>query len=164
MDPGELTILSGGQTGADRAALDAALAAGAACGGWCPEGRRAEDGVIPARYPVKELLGAGYRGRTLANVRDSDGTAIFYFRRPSAGTELTLWHCIDERKPYLLIDSAELSAARAAERLREFIADHAIRRLNVAGPRASGVPTIHAYVYAALRDLLQPGQANPTAS
>jgi hypothetical protein len=156
MDPRRLTILSGGQTGADRAALDAALAAGVVCGGWCPEGRRAEDGVIPARYPLRELPGGDYPKRTRANVEDSDGTVIFYWRRPSGGTELTLRHCIDRRKPYLLIDSAELSAGRAAARLREFVAEQAIQRLNVAGPRASGAPTIHGYVYAALRHLLQP--------
>ena len=150
MDPKRLKIISGGQTGADRAALDAALNAGVACGGWCPEGRRAEDGIIPDRYPVEELLGAGYRGRSLANVRDSDGTLIFYFRTPSGGTELTLWHCIDERKPYLLIDAAEMTAERAAERIREFVEMNEIRQLNVAGPRASGVPAIYDYVLAAI--------------
>jgi hypothetical protein len=66
-------IVSGGQTGVDRGALDAALAANFPCGGWCPGNRRAEDGTIPARYPVSPLLGAGYRQRTRQNVIDSDG-------------------------------------------------------------------------------------------
>ena len=62
----------------DRAALDAALTAGMSCGGWCPEGRQAEDGVIDGRYPLDELPGGGYPERTRQNVIDSDGTAILY--------------------------------------------------------------------------------------
>ena len=75
-----MKIVSGGQTGVDRAALDAALERGVEAGGWCPEGRVAEDGVIPEQYPVKELPKAGYLQRTKRNVIDSDGTAIFVFR------------------------------------------------------------------------------------
>ena len=82
-------IVSGGQTGVDRAALDAALAMGVEAGGWCPEGRTAEDGIIPDRYPVIGLPGAGYPERTRQNVIDSDGTLIIYFGFPAGGTELT---------------------------------------------------------------------------
>ena len=71
-------IISGGQTGVDRGALDAALAAAFPCGGWCPAGRKAEDGVIAARYPLQELTRTGYPDRTLRNVRDSDGTLILH--------------------------------------------------------------------------------------
>jgi hypothetical protein len=83
-------IVSGGQSGVDRAALDAALALGVNAGGWCPEGRLAEDGVIPDIYPLKELPMAGYRQRTKKNVIDSDGTLIIYFGFPTGGTELDI--------------------------------------------------------------------------
>ena len=72
-------IVSGGQTGVDRGALDAALAMNVACGGWCPENRMADDGVIPDRYPVQILANSGYRKRTKQNVQDSDATVIIYF-------------------------------------------------------------------------------------
>ncbi len=150
-----LTIVSGGQTGADRAALDAALAADTPCGGWCPEGRLAEDGTVPEQYPLVELAGAGYARRTHANVRDSDGTVLFCIRTPSGGTELTLKYCLELRRPYLLIDTAELTTGRAAEGLRAFIESNAIERLNVAGPRASHSPAIYPYVREAIAILLQ---------
>ena len=67
-------IISGGQTGVDRGALDAALKASISCGGWGPKGRKAEDGPIPERYPLQELPGADYLHRTRRNVVDSDGT------------------------------------------------------------------------------------------
>lgn len=133
-----LTIISGGQTGVDRGALDAALATGTPCGGWCPEGRMADDGVIPANYPVKELIGAGYRKRTRQNVLDSDATVIIYFDYifPRGGTEQTLLECIKADKPYLLIDGQELSTARAAQKTRDFVRKHQIQQLNIAGPKA----------------------------
>ena len=85
MPSSSIKIVSGGQAGADRAALDAALACGVSCGGWCPEGRLAEDGRIADSYPIVELPGAGYRQRTRRNVQDSDGTAIFSFGPPEGG-------------------------------------------------------------------------------
>lgn len=138
-------VVSGGQTGVDRGALDAALAHGAACGGWCPQGRKAEDGVIPARYPLVELDGGGYIERTRKNVVDSDGTVIIYFGQPSGGTERTLEFCLAEKRPYLLIDATELPVTRAAARIAEFAATLRGGRLNFAGPRASGEPRAYAY-------------------
>jgi Circularly permutated YpsA SLOG family len=88
-------IVSGGQTGIDRGTLDAALAWGFPCGGWCPPERLAEDGRIPDCYPVIELKEGGYRQRTLRNVLESDGTAILYFSQIEGGTEETLRFCID---------------------------------------------------------------------
>ena len=111
-----LKIISGAQTGVDRAALDSALQNGQACGGWCPEGRRAEDGRIENIYPVTELPGGGYAERTLKNVQDSDGTVIIYFGEPSGGTEKTLYCCLREHKPYLLLDAREIESGRAARR------------------------------------------------
>ncbi len=140
-------IRSGGQTGADRGALDAALAINVECHGWCPEGRQAEDGRIPDRYPVVELKGAGYRQRTLRNVTDSDGTVIIYFGVPTGGTEQTLAFCIKEKTPYLLIDATELSMERAAERIEGFVHKYSIDDLNVAGPRAGGEPMAYSYAF-----------------
>ena len=138
-------IVSGGQTGVDRGALDAALAQGADCGGWCPAGRLAEDGVIPAHYPLAELADGDYVARTRRNVEDSDGTVIIYFGCPSGGTERTLEFCIALRRPYLLLDATELAPARSAARITEFAAGLPGDRLNFAGPRASGDPRAYAY-------------------
>jgi len=115
-----IKIVSGGQTGVDRAALDAALKTGTKCGGWCPIGRKAEDGVIPDHYPLSELEDASYRKRTKQNVIDSDGTVIIYFDTLSGGTEKTLLFCLQQKMPYLLIDATELSPTRAAERIQKF--------------------------------------------
>lgn len=138
-------IVSGGQTGVDRGALDAALQAAFPCGGWCPAGRKAEDGTIPARYPLRELAGGDYRARTGQNVRDSDGTLILYNDLLSGGTRLTAELCRREHKPLLLIDAARVSPAQAAQMVAGFVAREALRVLNVAGPRASGWPAAHAF-------------------
>lgn len=147
-------LISGGQTGADRAALDAALATGFDCGGYCPEGRRAEDGRIDARYPLTEIDG-DYGKRTRMNVDAADGTLIFYRGKPRGGTEQTLACCIRRRKPYLLIDAALVTSGRAASTCREFIEARGIRVLNVAGPRASNDAGIYAYVYETVQRLLR---------
>ena len=146
-------IISGGQTGADRGALDAALEAGFSCGGWCPEGRKAEDGPIDARYPLQELPGAGYRQRTIRNIRDSDGTVIFCPGEPVGGSALTLAQCQRLGKPCILIDSNELAPARAAEILAEALELHGIQVLNVAGSSESRTPGIQAYVRATVGHL-----------
>ena len=85
-----LRVISGGQTGVDRAALDAAFELALECGGWVPAGRRAEDGPVDARYPLRETAAGDYETRTRLNVRDSDATLILTRGRPSGGTALTV--------------------------------------------------------------------------
>lgn len=145
-----LKIISGAQTGVDRAALDSALKNGRACGGWCPEGRLAEDGRIADIYPVTELPGGGYAERTLKNVEDSDGTVIIYFGMLGGGTEKTLFYCLRQGKPYLLLDAQEIGSHRAAERILEFCHGLPGQRLNFAGPRASGEARAYDYTLQAL--------------
>lgn len=146
-----IKIVSGAQTGVDRAALDAAMESGVSTGGWCPEGRQAEDGAIPDKYQVEILPGANYRKRTRQNVVDSDATLIIYFGFLSGGTEQTVLFCAKEKKPYLLIDATELSIERAVERLIAFITLKDIFVLNVAGPRASGETRAYEYTKNMLR-------------
>lgn len=150
-----LKIVSGAQTGVDRAALDAALKKNVPCGGWCPAGRKAEDGTIPELYPVEELKDGGYSERTIKNVQDSDGTVIIYFGHPSGGTEETLRYCLNEKKPYLLIDGLEVSTGRAAERIIEFLRVSPGGILNFAGPRASSEPRAYKYTTKVVDNFLE---------
>lgn len=130
-------IVTGAQTGVDRGALDAALEAGFPCGGWCPEGRLAEDGRIQDRYPVTELAGAGYRQRTRQNVIDSDGTLVISFGALTGGTRETVRFCERFKKPVLVVDAIAIGPASAAAQAAEFVKTHSIAVLNVAGPRES---------------------------
>jgi len=129
----------------DRGALDAALNSKVSCGGWCPEGRKAEDGVIPDVYPVQELKGGGYLERTLKNVLDSDGTVIIYFGSLSGGTEQTHRYCLNNKKPYLLLDGMEVKPDRAAERIKEFLNGLPGETLNCAGSRGSNHNKAYSY-------------------
>jgi Circularly permutated YpsA SLOG family len=159
-----LKVISGGQTGVDRGALDAALALQAECGGWCPEGRLAEDGTIPKRYPVVELSHAGYAERTARNVADSDGTLIIANGEPIGGTRETIGRCVEMDKPHRVIDCERMQIDESIELATEFVKGLSSRAharnlpvgqdtsgrsrgpshslgmtvvLNVAGPRAS---------------------------
>ena len=149
-------IVSGGQTGVDRAALDAALAAGVDCGGWCPAGRRAEDGPIPARYPLFETGDSTYGVRTRRNVRDSDATLIVCDGEPVGGTALTLACCREEARPVLVVDAVREKPDVALDRLEAFLDRHAVRVLNVAGPRASESPSAGRYAGTLISRLLSP--------
>jgi hypothetical protein len=146
-------IISGAQTGVDRAALDAALAHDFPCGGWVPAGRLDENGVIPGHYPVKELKKGGFKLRTLQNLQDSDGTLILYFADLEGGTEETAYRCMKQRKPYRLVDATEVRVARCVDLAEAFVRSRQLRSLNVAGPRASKQPDAYAYAYEVI-DLL----------
>lgn len=148
-------IVTGGQTGVDRGALDAALQAGFPSGGWCPPGRAAEDGPIPDRYPMTEMSSGTYLDRTIQNVIDSDATVIIYFSTLHGGTEQTLLHCVQRGKGYTLIDGSEIEAKRAAELIARFVAEHDVSVLNVAGPRGSDAPRAYPYAYEAIGTLLR---------
>jgi len=148
-------IVSGGQAGVDRGALDAALEAGFPCGGWAPEGRTAEDGRVPERYPLQELAGAGYEERTLQNVLDSDGTAIFHTGALRGGTRQTMLHCVEHGKPFELVDATRTAPRDAALKLADFVERNRLSVLNVAGPRASKWPQAHAYAYATVNEMLK---------
>ena len=149
----DLCIVSGGQTGVDRGALDGALAVGLRCGGWCPEDRRDEAGTIPAHYPLLPLPRGGYLARTRRNVADSDGTVVIHFGPPSGGTAATIRHAQKVHKPLLCIDAERASPELAISATEDFIAQHTIRVLNVAGPRGSQEPRGHGYAEALVRGL-----------
>jgi len=132
-------IISGGQTGVDRAALDVALELGIDCGGWCPKGRRAEDGVIPAEYPLRENKSTSYPARTAMNVRVSDGTLILTHGTPDRGTALTISLARRSKKPCLVVDLGQVPDPLE---VRKWIAAEKIQNLNIAGPRESSRPGI----------------------
>jgi len=143
-------IISGGQTGADQAALDAAIALGLPHDGWICRGRKTESGPLPARYQLRELDSYRYRDRTEKNVLDSDGTVIFSFGPLNGGSALTEAMAIRHDRPCLFLDLAEINENQAITALWKWMDEHGIQRLNVAGPRASSEPRIHGAVYAIL--------------
>jgi hypothetical protein len=161
-------IISGGQTGVDRAALDAAFELGLSCGGWCPKGRRAEDGRILEKYPLKETESDDYAVRTEWNVRDSDGTLIITRGKPTGGTAYTIAMCRVHNKPCLVIDLCHCEEGearrsnlpniidnvglprpsgarndRTVEAFHVWLTLHNIQTLNIAGPRESNQPGIY---------------------
>lgn len=124
----------------DRAALDVCIVLGISSGGWCPKGRRSEEGPIPVHYPLQETPSSEYPERTEWNIRDSDGTLIFTYGTPSDGTALTLKMVKRKNKPLLIID---LQAPMECSIFKSWIHTYSIRILNVAGPRESKIPGIY---------------------
>lgn len=148
-------IVSGGQTGVDRAALDAAIAAAVPHGGWCPAGRRAEDGEIPPKYDLTEMASESYIARTRQNVADSDGTLILTRGAPRGGTRATAEHADKIGRPLWVTDfkrmidpDAEIAA------ILDWMAEHDIETLNVAGPRESTGSGIYREAQAFMEALL----------
>jgi hypothetical protein len=136
-------IVSGGQTGSDRAALDWAIAHGIPHGGWCPAGRLAADGALDARYQLQETESAGYRQRTRRNVADSDGTLIVNRGELTGGTLLTQEFARKLGKPCHVVEAGEAPSAERCAAVLQWMTTHAIRQLNVAGPRESKQPGIY---------------------
>lgn len=143
-------IVSGGQTGADRAGLDAAIKAGFTVGGYCPKGRLAEDGTVPEHYPLVEMTKGGYSVRTERNVIESDGTLIFNIGKLTGGTRLTVECARMHNKPHMVIqldtEMPDLST------LAEWLDKNEIRVLNIAGPRESKTPGVYLLTFRYLEE------------
>ena len=144
------TIISGGQTGADRGALDAAIELGIPHGGTCPKGRIAEDGTIPAKYQLKESNSKDSPERTETNVAKADGTLICTFGRLTGGSKLTAEFARRHNKPYLHLDLNAEATDYAVKCVRAWLAEQDIKVLNVAGGRESESAGLHG----AVKDLL----------
>ena len=138
-----MKIISGGQTGADRAALDAAIERSIPHGGWLPRGRKAEDGPVPKHYRLQEMASPKYRDRTRKNILDSDGTLIVSFGPLTGGSALTEALAICHNRPCLHLDMEHISLDKAVAALEQWLQKFGISTLNVAGPRASGEPRVY---------------------
>jgi hypothetical protein len=147
-----LRIVSGGQTGVDRAALDVAIELGIPHGGWCPRGRLAEDGPIPRRYQLQETESAEYPVRTERNVLDSDATLVLCHGAPAGGTRLTVSLARRHKRPCLVID---LDDPPEAVKVRTWLVRHHVGVLNVAGPRESQDPGVGHRAAEFLREVLE---------
>ncbi len=132
-------IISGGQTGVDRGALEAAIAFGLEHGGWCPAGRLSEDGTIPSRYHLAELESSEYAARTERNVLDADATLILYGKRLTSGTRLTALIAKRLKRPLLAI---RIDHRKAVSEICHWLRQIQPSTLNVAGPRGSTHPEI----------------------
>lgn len=151
-------LVSGGQTGADRAALDFAIERGIPHGGWCPRGRKAEDGPMDARYLLKETPSADYPQRTEWSVRDSDGTVVFSIAPAlTGGSRKTVALAQKHGKPVLHL-AQEGGPALPEQALRRLIEKHNIKMRNVAGPRASKEPDVATFVRCVLEKLFSGGE------
>lgn len=146
-------IVSGGQTGVDRAALDYAIDRGIDHGGWCPAGRVAEDGRIDSRYKLSETRVRSYPARTRMNVRDSDATLILYRRPMGTGTALTMRIADEMQKPLLTVCLDDGDPGRV---ILAWLQEHQPGVLNVAGPRESNQPGIAAEVRQILATVMPP--------
>jgi hypothetical protein len=145
-------VISGGQTGVDRAGLDAAIGTGIPIGGYCPAGRRADDGTIPSKYPLVETASREYPVRTRINVEEADGTLIIISGSSDRGTQLTASISKQKRKPLLIIDLENVPEESTAI---NWIQINNIQILNIAGPRESSSPGIYWSAMNYLRQLFE---------
>lgn len=135
-----IKIISGGQTGVDRAALDFAIANSIDCGGWCPKGRKAEDGLIPENYPLIETQSDKYPERTEKNIVKSDCTLIIYKEKFDPGTAITLNLCRRNNKPVWV---QKLENPFSKYEFRKWLQKNDCKILNFAGPKESFSPGIY---------------------
>jgi hypothetical protein len=140
-------IVSGGQTGADIAGLDAAIKQSIPYGGWLPKGRLFENGTLPENYQLQEMPTASYPKRTAQNVIDSDGTVIFTHGALTGGSKLTRKQALKHGKPVLHLDMGEVTIDEAVEALKGFVDANCIEVLNVAGSRGSRDPVLYDKVF-----------------
>lgn len=140
-------IISGGQTGADVAGLDAAIKRGIPHGGWIPKGRLTEDGPLPEKYHLQEMPTASYPKRTEKNVMDSDGTVIFTHGKLTGGSLLTRKKALQHGRPVLHVDLDAVSTDEAVGALKVYVDENRIEVLNVAGSRGSGDRLIYGKVF-----------------
>ena len=147
-------IISGGQTGADRAALDVAIELGIPHGGWIPKGRKTERGPLPDKYQLSEMPTDSYPKRTEQNVVDSDGTLIISHGELTGGSDYTRMMAAKHGKPWIHVDANKHSIEAAVEIIRAWINGNDIEVLNVAGPRASRDPKIYSTTKKILRTVL----------
>lgn len=148
-------VISGGQTGVDQAALDAAIALDIRHGGWLPVGRKTENGPLPDKYALKEMSTPSYPERTRKNVMDSDATLIISRGRLSGGSALTATYASELDKPWLHLDLAESDHEDAVDRAKRWLQDLGSDVLNVAGPRASSDGEIYGDAYKIIVDILK---------
>jgi hypothetical protein len=139
-------IISGGQTGADLAALDTAIKLAIPHGGWIPKGRITEEGPLPEKYQLQEMPTNSYPKRTEQNVIDSDGTLIISHGLLTGGSDYTRKMAMKHSKPWFHADLNKLPTFQAAMIIYDWISKNRIETLNVAGPRASKDPLIYGLV------------------
>jgi hypothetical protein len=148
------TIVSGGQAGVDRAALDWAIAHQIPHSGWCPLGRRAEDGPLAEKYQLRETESHGYRQRTRLNVRDSDATLILNLGELSGGSQATVAICQELRRPYLLVQLDQQAPEIHVGQVTKWLRKGRFSVLNVAGPREGKRPDAYRQALSLLEQCL----------
>jgi hypothetical protein len=147
-------IISGAQTGADRAGIDAAIESGYEYGGWLPKGRKSEDGTVPEKYTkLQEMTRGGYPKRTEQNVIDSDGTVIFTYGKLTTGSALTRKFANQHKKPCLHIDLDIIKDPVSV--IKDWAIEWGIKVLNVAGRSASKAPGIYDQVKDIINQILR---------
>ncbi|HYK46775.1 MAG TPA: putative molybdenum carrier protein [Parafilimonas sp.] len=146
-----MKIISGGQTGVDRAALDVALELHIECGGFCPKGRKSEDGMIPEKYPLIETATEEYSERTRLNIKEADATFVLIDRQADKGALLTIELCKTHNKKLM---EADLSGRVDDKQVVQWILNNKITILNIAGSRETSSPGIYEKAYRLLRKVM----------